>query len=164
MLAPLLGAIRADIDRQVGWAKGEVGRQARYTALTAVFAVVAALAGVGAIVVGLVTLYRWLAMQVDPFIALAIIGGGLLLLAVILFALAFVRRRPRPALRPRLQIAQPATLFQTVRQGSQSSQIAGGKPLRLVTENVRSGSRSALLGTVALIAVVGLVIGRRLRV
>jgi hypothetical protein len=38
MLATLLGAIRADIDRQVGWARGEVGRQLRYTALTGALA------------------------------------------------------------------------------------------------------------------------------
>ena len=154
MLAPLMGAIRADIDRQIGWAKGEVGRQARFTALTAAFAAVAALAVLGAIVVGLIALYRWLAIQFDPFIALGIVGGGLLLVALILLMLVFVRRRPRPALRPRLQIAQPAAMLQTLRQGSQP-------PLKLVTDTVHHGSRSAFLGTLALFAVLGLVIGRR---
>ena len=52
MFAPLLGAIRADIDRQVGWAKDEVRRQTRYATLTGVLAGVAALAALGAIVVG----------------------------------------------------------------------------------------------------------------
>ena len=154
MLATLLDAIRADIDRQIGWAKGEVGRQARFTGLTAAFAAVGALAVLGAIVVALIALYRWLAMQVDPFIALGMIGGGLLLLALILLMLVFVRRRPRPALRPRLQIAQPAALLQTFRQGSQP-------PLKLVTDTMRHGSRSAFLGTLAVITVIGLVIGRK---
>jgi hypothetical protein len=35
MFAPLLGAIHADIDRQVGWAKDEVPRQTRYAMMTA---------------------------------------------------------------------------------------------------------------------------------
>ena len=164
MFAPLLGAIRADIDRQVGWARDEVRRQTRYATLTGVFAGVAALAALGAIVVGLIALYLWLSMRADPFIALAVIGGGLLLLAVLLFALAFIRRRPRLAVRPQLQIAQPAALLGTLRPASYDKIVAGGEPtLNLVTETVRHGSRSALLGTLVLVAVAGLIAGRRLQ-
>ena len=164
MFAPLLGAIRADIDRQVGWARDEVRRQTRYATLTGVFAGVAALAALGAIVVGIIALYLWLSMQTDPFIALAVIGGGLLLLAVLLFALAFTRRRPRLAVRPQLQIAQPAALLGTLRPASYDKIVAGGEPtLNLATETVRHGSRSALLGTLVLVAVAGLIAGRRLQ-
>ena len=164
MFAPLLGAIRADIDRQVGWARDEVRRQTRYATLTGVFAGVAALAALGAIVVGLIALCLWLSMQTDPFIALAVIGGGLLLLAVLLFALAFIRRRPRLAVRPQLQIAQPAALLGTLRPASYDKRVAGGEPtLNLATETVRHGSRSALLGTLVLVAVAGLIAGRRLQ-
>ena len=94
MFAALLGAVRADIDRQIGWAKHEVKRQTRYTALIGILAGVAALATLGAIVVGLIALHSWLAMQIGPFVAHGVIGGGLLLLALVLFALAFIRRRP----------------------------------------------------------------------
>jgi hypothetical protein len=164
MFAPLLGAIRADIDRQVGWARDEVRRQTRYATLTGVFAGLAALAALGAIVVGLIALYLWLSMQADPFIALGMIGGGLLLLAVLLFALAFIRRRPRLAVRPQLQIAQPAALLGTLRPASYDKIVAGGEPtLNLATETVRHGSRSALLGTLVLVAVAGLIAGRRLQ-
>jgi hypothetical protein len=149
MLAALLGAIRTDIDRQVGWARSEVGRQLRYTALTGALAAVAVLAAVGATVVGLIALYRWLAMRTDPFIALGMIGGGLLLLGLILLAVAFIRRGPRRASRPRLQIAQPVALL--------SSQ----PPLKLVTETARTGSRVGLLGFLVVVAAVGLFIGRR---
>jgi hypothetical protein len=86
MLATLLGALRADIDRQASWARGEVARQLRYKALTGTLA---ALAAVGVIVTGLIALYRWLATETDPFIALAMIGGGLLLLDLVLLALVF---------------------------------------------------------------------------
>jgi hypothetical protein len=164
MFASFLGAIRADIDRQVGWAKDEVQRQTRYATLTGVLAAMAALAALGAIIIGLIALYLWLSMQADPFIALAVIGGGLLLLAVLLFLLAFVRRHPRLAARPRLQIAQPAALLGTLRPTSYRKIVAGGDPaLKLATETVRQGSRSALLGTLVLVAVVGLITGRRLQ-
>jgi MFS family permease len=163
MFAPLLGAIRADIDRQVGWAKDEVRRQTRYATLMGVLAGAAALAALGAIVIGLIALYLWLVMQTDPFIALAVIGGGLLLLAVLLFALALIRRRPRLAARPQLLIAQPAALLGTLRPARYDRIVAGGEPtLKLATDTLRHGSRSALLGTLVLVAVAGLVAGRRL--
>jgi hypothetical protein len=164
MFAPLLGAIRADIDRQVDWAKDEVRRQTRYATLTGALAGMAALAALGAIVTGLIALYLWLSMQANPFIALTVIGGGLLLLAVLLFALAYIRRRPRLAVRPQLQIAQPATLLGTLRPASYDKIVAGGEPtLRLATETLRHGSRSALLATLVLVAVAGLIAGRRLQ-
>jgi hypothetical protein len=63
MFAPLFGAVRADIDRQIGWAKGEARRQTRYAVLLGGLTGVAALATLGAIVVGLIALHSWLAMQ-----------------------------------------------------------------------------------------------------
>jgi hypothetical protein len=164
MFASLLGAIRADIDRQVDWAKAEVRRQAGYTVLTGVLAAVAVLAALSAAGVGITALYFWLVMQVDPFVALGIIGGGLVLLALILFAVAFVRKRPRLALRPRLQIAQPTALVETLWPRSYGRTTASGKRmLAPTTETVRQSSRPALLGTLLLVAMVGLIAGRRLR-
>ena len=62
----------------------------------------AVLAALGADIAGLVAVYTWLATQLGPLIALGMIGGGLLLLAVILFTLAFVARRPPLASQPPL--------------------------------------------------------------
>jgi hypothetical protein len=164
MFASLLSAIRADIDRQVDWAGREVGRQARYTALTGVLAVVAGIAALGAIGVGLIALYVWLTMQFDPLIALGIIGGGLLLLALVLLMLALIRRRPRLALRPRLQIVQPATLLGTLRPRGYGSLVTSSEPaLKLVSDTVRHGARPALLGTLFVVASVGLIAGRKLQ-
>jgi hypothetical protein len=42
MFAPLMDAVRADIDRQIGWVRGEVRRQTRHTALISTLAAVAA--------------------------------------------------------------------------------------------------------------------------
>jgi len=161
MFAPLVNAVRADIDRQIGWAKDEVRRQSRYTALTGILAGVAILAALGAIVVGLIALHVWLAPRAGPLAALAVIGGGLLLLALVLFALAFARRRPPLAARPRLEIAQPAALLGALRPGRLDG-VMGEQTLNKATDTLRHGSRSALFGTLVLVAVIGLIAGRRL--
>ena len=161
MFAPLVNAVRADIDRQIGWAKDEVRRQSRYTALAGILAGVAILAALGAIVVGLIALHVWLAPRAGPLAALAVIGGGLLLLALVLFALAFARRRPPLAARPRLEIAQPAALLGALRPGRLDG-VMGEQTLNKATDTLRHGSRSALFGTLVLVAVIGLIAGRRL--
>jgi hypothetical protein len=114
-------------------------------------------------VVGLIALHSWLAMQIGPFAAHGLIGGSLLLLASLVLALAFILRRPRLVARPPLQVAQPAALLGALRQGSYDKVFAGGEQtLKLATDTLRDGRRSALLGTLAIAAVVGLIVGRRL--
>jgi hypothetical protein len=163
MFAPLLNGIRADIDQQIDWAKGEIRRQTRYTVLIGMLASTATLAVLGAIIVGLIALYFWLAPQVGPFTALGAIGGGLLLLALVLLLPTFVWGRPRVASRPPLQIAHPAALFGSLRQGSYDKVIAGSdQTLKFATSTVRQGSLPALLGTLVLAAMLGLIAGRRL--
>jgi len=82
---------------------------------------------------------------------------------LILFALALIRRRPRLAARPPLQIARPAALLGTLGQGRHDRVVAGGEQtLKLATGTLRDGSGSALLGTLALAVAVGLLVGRRL--
>src|SRR5262249_39834823 len=162
MFAPLLGAIRADIDRQVGWAGGEVRRQGRYAGLIGALYGLAALAAVGALVVGLIALHAWLATRVGFLQALGIIGGGLLGLALILLLLALVLRRPGVGARPALQIARPAALLGAFGRGGPRQAIAGGEPVRLATEALRQGTRSELFGALALVAVMGLIAGRGL--
>jgi hypothetical protein len=164
MFAPLLGAVRADIDRQVGWAQGEVRRQIRHAALAGALAGVAALAGLGALVVGLISLHAWLATQVGALNSLGIIGGALLAVALILLAVVFLLRRPRPVARPTLQIAQPAALFGAFGPPRATQALAGGEAtMRLATNALQEGSRSQLVGALALIAVAGMIAGRRLR-
>jgi hypothetical protein len=164
MLGPLVGTVRADINRQVGWAKDEVRRQRRHVVVVGVLLGLAALAGSGALIVGLIALYLWLTPQYGVFIALGLIGGGLLVLALILVLLAVIRRRPPLAARPPLQVAQPAAVLGILGQSSYGKAASGGEhALRFVTENLRDGSRSTLLGTLALVAVVGLMASRTLR-
>jgi hypothetical protein len=163
MFASLLGALVADVNRQVGWAKDEARRQTRHTALTGALAGVAALAALGAVVVGLIALDSWLAMRVGPFAALGLIGGGLLLVAVILFVLAFGRRRPRLASRPPLLMAQSAALLGALRRGSDDEKTAGNEQTsNPATDPLRHDSQSTLLVTLVLAALAGLIAGRRL--
>ena len=49
MFAELRSAVYADIDRQIVWAKDQLKRQTRHTALTGILAGVAALAALGAL-------------------------------------------------------------------------------------------------------------------
>jgi hypothetical protein len=164
MFAPLMDAVRADIDRQIGWARGEVRRQTRHTALIGALAVVAALAALGAIIAGLIALYLWLSIELDPFAALGMIGGGLLALALILLAFIFMWKRPRLASRPQLLIAQPAALIGTFKRGVDGRRIAGQEdPLRLVADTVRQSPPAALLGVLLIAAIVGVVTGRRFK-
>ena len=163
MLASLKDAVRADIDRQIGWARGEIGRQTRHTALIGSLAAAAALATLGAIIIGLIALYFWLSEQLGAFTALGIIGVGLLVVALILFAPVFMWRRPRPALRPRLQIAQPSALIGTLARGNDTKRIAGKEhAVALLTDTVRHSPPTTLLGVLLIAAVVGMVTGRRL--
>jgi len=164
MFALLKDTVRADIDRQIGWARGEVRRQTLHTAIAGSLAVAAALAALGAIIVGLIALYFWLSMQLDPFAALGMIGGGLLILALILLAFVFMWKRPRLASRPQLQIAQPAALIGTLTRGVDGRGIATREDtLKLLTDTVRRSPPAALLGVLLIAAVVGVVTGRRFK-
>jgi MFS family permease len=164
MFAPLIDAVRADIDRQIGWARGEVQRQTRYTTLIGSLAAVALLAALGAIVAGLIALYFWLSLQLDPFAALGMIGGGLLALALILLAFVLMWKRPRLASRPQLQIAQPAALIGTFTRGVDGNGIASREnTLKLMTDTVRQSRPAALLGVLLIAAIVEVVTGRQVK-
>jgi hypothetical protein len=163
MFASLFGAVQADIDRQVNWAKGEARRRVRYTVRIAIFAGAGILAVVGAAIVGLIALHTWLAAQWTPLIAHGIIGGGLLLLALILFLAAAAGRPPRLGARPPLQLARPAAALGALALGThaQATVRSAQEGAKLASETVKQGSRSSLIGTLALAAVVGFIISRK---
>jgi hypothetical protein len=164
MFAPLMDAVRADIDRQIGWARSEIHRQTSHTALIGTLAAVAALAALGAIVAGLIALYFWLSIELGPFAALGMIGGGLLALALILFAFVFMWKRPRLASRPQLLLAQPTALIGSFKRGIDGRRIASQEDtLRLVADTMRESPPAALLGVLLMAAIVGVVTGRRFK-
>lgn len=163
MFASLFGAVQADIDRQVDWAKGEARRRVRYTARIAIFAGAGILAVIGAAVVGLIALHTWLAAQWNPLIAHGMIGGGLLVFALILFLAAAASRPPRLTTRPPLQMAKPMAALGVLASGTRPSAVSRGaqEGLHLASEAVAQGSRSSLLGSLALAAVIGFLISRK---
>jgi hypothetical protein len=163
MFASLFGAVQADIDRQVNWARSEARRRVRYTARLAVVAGAGVLAIIGAAVVGLIALHTSLATQWTPLIAHGMIGGGLLLLALILFLAAAAGRPPRFATRPPLQLARPTAALGILASGTRADRLSRGaqEGLRVASETVQQGSRSSLLGTLALAAIIGFVISRK---
>jgi hypothetical protein len=163
MFGRLADLVRADIDRQIAWLKAELGRQSRYAVLTLVFAAAAALCALGAIVVGCVALYWWLAMRYGPNVAFAVLGSGFALLAFMLFVLAFARHRPKLQHPPALQSVRPVTLVNTAKQAGYADAIRAGEQVsKIANDTLRHGSRQSLFGTLALAAVVGLIVGRRL--
>jgi hypothetical protein len=162
MFALLRNVVRSDLDRQLEWAKAEAKRQAGYVGLTAALTGIASLAGLGAVIIGLIGLDIWLAGRTSQFAALGAIGGGLLLLALMLLAMVSVRRRPRFASPPPLQLAQPAALLGISAKGVNSQvPVGSGLSMSLATAALRNGSRSALLGTLAIVALMGVIVGRR---
>jgi hypothetical protein len=163
MLAALLGAVRSDIGRQTDWVREEIRRQIRYAALIGVLSGTVVLCALGALIVGLIAAHAWLAPQIGSLAALGVIGAGLLLLMLILLAVAFSLRRPGLKTRPALQV-QPAALLRTPANGDAGQAIAAGmNTFHVATETLRKGTRSEMLGVLALIAVAGVITGRRLR-
>ena len=82
---------------------------------------------------------------------------------LILLLVAFTLRRPGLKTRPALQVVRPAALFRTHTNLSANQAIAAGEDsLRLATDTLREGTRSELLGALALIAIAGVIAGRRL--
>jgi hypothetical protein len=162
MLAALLGAIRTDLDRQMGWARQEARRQARYAAVIGAITVLAALAGLGVLIVGLIALHCWLTPQVGTLASLGMIGAGLLSLMLVLLLVAFLLRRPGLKARPALLVGQPAAVFRSNFESDRA--IADGEDsLLLATGTSRESARSQLLVTLALIAIAGMIAGRRFR-
>jgi hypothetical protein len=162
MFALLRNAVRSDLDRQLKWAKVEAKRQIGYVGLTAILTGIASLAGLGALIVGLIALDIWLAARTSPFAALVAIGGGLLLLALMLFAVVSIRRRPRFASPPPLQLAKPAALLGVSAKGINGQvPVGGGLAMNLATTALRNGSRSTLLGALAIVVTMGIIVGRR---
>jgi hypothetical protein len=122
----------------------------------------AALAALGVLIVGLIALHAWLTPQVGSFASLGIIGTGLLSLTLVLLLVVSLLRRPELKTRPALRVGQPATLFRTNTQSNQTI-AAGEDSLHFATNTSREGTRSELLGALALIAIAGVIAGRRLR-
>jgi len=162
-----------------------VAGQVRETSLMVSFVVIGAIAALATLVIVLIALYRWVDMYHGPFAALTAVGVLMALLAGVMFMLAFGRRgrkfasaaahRPPaaspppspPPSQPALSAVLPslpsdASLFDILTHRF-STRLAGASDdaVDAAVHIMRTGSRSALFGTLAVVALVGVLIGRR---
>jgi hypothetical protein len=136
----------------------DLKRLARDAAITVALAVCGAFAAILALGFGVGALYLWLELTLGVFAALGILGGSSALLAIVLFAVAFRRapRKPRAVANDALQAAiGPA-------QTSAASIVrVADEAVKGATDFVRDGSRQQIASTIAVAALIGLLIGRR---
>src|SRR5262245_4367877 len=82
--------------------------QLRQAVVTAALAIVGGVAAMVAVGIGLVALYLWIEIREGQITALAVVGGGMAAVALILFAVAFLRN-PAPPANPAVRPLQSAT-------------------------------------------------------
>ena len=176
--------IRAQIEELKGGVIHQVGEQIREAGLTAGFVLVGAIAALLTIIVALAGLYLWVAMYQGPFAALGAVGLVTASLAALMFALAFRRGKRRPAVAPVyltpaaspppspttpallsavLPPPSPNASFFDVLTHRFSTRVAaaGDEAIDAAVHAMRTSSRPALFGTLAVVALVGVLIGRR---
>lgn len=136
----------------------DLRRMAREAAVTLALIVLGAFAAILAFAVGFAALYLWLDELLGTFAALGILGGASAVLAIVLFAVAF-RRAPRKsgayaedALRAAAGSA-PASAATFARTADEA--------VKGIAEIVGNGSRQQIIGTIAVAALIGWVLGRR---
>ena len=133
-------------------------RLARDTAITIVLAMLGTLAALLAFAFGLIALYLWLELKLGNFAALSILGGTSALFAIVLFAIAF-RRAPRtPRARTEDALRAAADPAQTSAAAIAS---AADEAVKGAADIVRNGSRQQIVGTIAVAALRGWLLGRR---
>jgi len=184
-----IAEIRAHIEELRAKTTRELAEQVKETGLKIGFACVGGIAAIATFVIVLVALYRWADLYGGPFAGLAAVGMVTGLLAVVMFVLAFWRRPRNPAsaavdggraaapaspqgapLRPASAILSaalpslpPNASVLDVLKHRVSTRVAGAgdEAIDAAIHLMRSGSRPALFGTLAVVALIGVLIGRR---
>ena len=191
MLQALLRLLGVDLDRKLAEVRGHIDElkrsaisqateQIKETGLTVGLLLGGAIAALFTLIIALAALYVWIDMHEGPLVALAVIGVVTALLAAVLFVLALRRgkRRPAPAAVYRAPAASPpaAPLLMSVLPPPPANAsffdrlthrfttrvaTAGDEALNAAVHAMRTSSRPALFGTLAVVALVGVLIGRR---
>ena len=185
-----LAKIRSQIEEFRARTTRQIAEQIKQTGLVVGFALVGTGAAVATFIIALVGLYRWVDLYKGPFAALAAVGAVTALLAAGMFVLASRGKPPETASRvarggrltaapPELSASQPwpvsAALSAAVPSLPPNASVvdvlthrvsthvagAGDETIDAAVHLMRNGSRSVLFGTLAVVALVGVVIGRR---
>jgi hypothetical protein len=186
-LSQKLAEVRGQIDELKRSAISEVTGQVKEIGITAGFILGGAIAALFTFVIALAALYVWVDMHEGPLAACGAVGLVTTLLAALMFVLASRRgkRKPAPAPAPvhRVAAAVPpsptvapilmsvlpvppanASFFDHLKhQFTTRVASAGDEALDAAVHTIRTSSRPALFGTLAVVALVGVLIGRRRR-
>ena len=191
MLQALLRLLGVDLDRKLAEVRGHIDElkrsaisqateQIKETGLTVGLLLGGAIAALFTLIIALAALYVWIDMHEGPLVAFAVIGLVTALLAALMFALAFLRRKrgaapaavysapaASPPAAPLLMSALPpppanASFFDRLtHRFTTRVATAGDEALDAAVHAMRTSSRPALFGTLAVVALVGVLIGRR---
>jgi hypothetical protein len=191
MLQALLRLLGVDLDRKLAEVRGHIDElkrsaisqateQIKETGITVGLLLGGAIAALFTLIIALAALYVSIDMHEGPLVALAVIGVVTALLAAVLFVLALRRgkRRPARAAVYRAPAASPpaAPLLMSVLPPPPANAsfldrlthrfttrvaTAGDEALDAAVHAMRTSSRPALFGTLAVVALVGVLIGRR---
>jgi hypothetical protein len=184
-----IAEIRAQIEGFRARTANQLSEQVKETGLMIGLAFVGAVAAIATFVIVLVALYRWVDLYKGPFAALAAVGVVTGLIAVVMFVLAFRRKPPKPAsagVDRRATAVPTAPEGPPSRPGSAalsavlpslptnasvfdvlthrvSTRVAGAgdEAIDAAVHLMRTGSRPVLFGTLAVVALVGVLLGRR---
>ena len=191
MLQALLRLLGVDLDRKLAEVRGHIDElkrsaisqateQIKETGLTVGLLLGGAIAALFTLIIALAALYVWIDMHEGPLVAFAVIGLVTALLAALMFALAFLRRKrgaapaavysapaASPPAAPLLMSVLPpppanASFFDRLtHRFTTRVATAGDEALDAAVQSMRTSSRPALFGTLAAVALVGVLIGRR---
>ena len=178
-----LAEVRGQIDELKRSAISQATEQVKETGITAGFILGGAIAALFTLIIALAALYVWVDMHEGPLVALGVIGLVTALLAVALFVLALRRGKRQaappavyhaPAASPPAAPAAPILMSVLPPPPANASffdhlthrfttrvATAGDEALDAAVHAMRTTSRPALFGTLAVVALVGVLIGRR---
>jgi hypothetical protein len=178
-----LAEVRGHIDELKRSAISQATEQVKETGLTVGFILGGAIAALFTLIIALAALYVWVDMHEGPLVAFAVIGVVTALLAALMFALAFLRRKHgsapdavyhAPAALPPASSSAPVLMSVLPPPPANASffdrlthrfttrvAAAGDEALDAAVHAMRTSSRPALFGTLVVVALVGVLIGRR---
>jgi len=178
-----LAEVRGQIDELKRSAISQATEQVKETGLIVGLILGGVVAALLTLIIALAALYVWVDMHAGALAAFAVIGLVTALLAALMFALAFLRRKRGPA--PAAVYCSPAAsppaspavpLLMSVLPPPPANAsffdrlthrfttrvaTAGDEALDAAVQAMRTSSRPALFGTLAVVALVGVLIGRR---
>jgi hypothetical protein len=185
-LAQKTSALKAHFHELIAGGTARLTEGLKDAGVTFGIALTGALAALATIALGLAALFVWVDRSKGPLVALAAVGGVTACIAVVMFAIAAKRgqRKPRvPEAQPSGAVREspsrsplpPLDLSTFVSPPPSNASIldilshrvshraaaASDEAIDAASEFVRTGSRGALLATLTVVGLVGIVIGRR---